>query len=124
VTEKEKFSVKFQKVNQEIDSLKARLASKGNTELNIVTQVDGASQSTSIPSEGVSEVNVSQHVSTCDEMTHVEIARENNKVIVHATSEMPKNRDICSELSLPTFVDCNKQSVVTFIRDLDMYFEF
>jgi hypothetical protein len=67
---------------------------------------------------------MSQLVSTCDEVTHVEIARENNKAIVHATSEMPNNRDICSKLSLPTFVDCNKQSAVTFIRDLDMYFEF
>jgi CRP-like cAMP-binding protein len=107
VTEKENNSVKFQKVNQEIDSLKARLASKGNTELN-VTQVDGASQSTSISSGSVSEVNVSKHVSTCDEVTHVEIARENNKAIVHATFEMPNIRDICSELSLTTFVDCNK----------------
>jgi hypothetical protein len=67
---------------------------------------------------------VSQHLSICDEVTHVEIARENNKATVHATPEMPNNRDIRSKLCKPTFVDCNKQSAVTFIRDLDMYFEF
>ena len=47
----------------------------------------------------------------------------NDTAVVNATSEMPINRDSLSELSLPSFVDCNKQSVVTFMRDLDMYFE-
>jgi len=47
----------------------------------------------------------------------------NNTAVVNATSEMPINRDSLSELSLPSFVDSNKQSVVTFMRDLDMYFE-
>jgi hypothetical protein len=43
--------------------------------------------------------------------------------VVNTNSEMPVNRDSFSELSLPSFLDSNKQSVVTFIRDLDMYFE-
>jgi len=44
-------------------------------------------------------------------------------LVVNATSEMPTNRDSFREISLPSFVDCNKQSVVTFMWDLDMYFE-
>ena len=51
-------------------------------------------------------------------MSHV-----NDTAVVNATSEMPINRDSLSELSLPSFVDCNKQSVVAFMRNLDMYFE-
>jgi hypothetical protein len=42
---------------------------------------------------------------------------------VVSASEMPINRDSLSELSLPAFLNCNKLSVVTFLRDLDMYFE-
>ena len=48
----------------------------------------------------------------------------NNTAVVNANSQMSINRDSLSELSLPSFVDCNKQLVVTFMRDLDMYFEF
>jgi surface antigen len=54
LAEKENSLLKLQKVNQEIDILKARLASKqasenlsaskGNTELNQVTNVNSASQ--------------------------------------------------------------------------------
>jgi hypothetical protein len=47
----------------------------------------------------------------------------NNTTVVRA-SEMPSNRDSLSKLSLPAFVNCNKQSVVIFLRDLDMYFDF
>ena len=36
---------------------------------------------------------------------------------------MPSNCDTLNELSLPGIVNNNKQSVVTFLRDLDMYFE-
>jgi len=134
LAEKESNLLKFQKVNQEIDILKARLASKqasenlsaskGNTELNKVTHVESASQNTITPSESVSEANVSHNVSTCIDVANVELSRVNNTAVVNATSEMPINRDSLRELSLQSFVDCNKQSVVTFMRDLGMYFEF
>jgi hypothetical protein len=62
-------------VNQEIEFLKARLASKqasenlstskGNTEQNQVANVSSSSQSTITPSDSVNEVNVSHKVSTC-----------------------------------------------------------
>jgi hypothetical protein len=103
---------------------KARLASKSSLELNLVTQVEGASQSTSRAAGSMSNVNVSQKMATCEEVTHVEIPREINKATVNSTAEMADRRDVCSELSLPTFFDCNKQSADTFLRELDMYFEF
>jgi len=62
-------------------------------------------------------------VSTCIDVANVELSHVNNTAVVNATSEMPIYRDSLSELSLPSFVDCNKQSVVTFMGDLDTYFE-
>jgi hypothetical protein len=124
--------LKFQKVNQEIEILKVRLASKQasenlsaakrNTEQNRVANVKSASQNHITPSGSESEVNVSHNVSTCIDVANVELSHANNTAVVNATSELPINRDSISELSLPSFVDCNKQSVVTFMRDLDMYF--
>jgi len=72
LTEKESDLLKFQKVNQDTEILKARLASrqasenlsatKGNTVQNQVANVDSASQSHITPSGSVSEVNVSRTV--------------------------------------------------------------
>ena len=62
-------------------------------------------------------------MSTCIDVANIELSHVNNNTVVNATSEMPISRDSLSELSLPSFVDCNKQSVVTFMRDLDPYFE-
>jgi hypothetical protein len=134
LAEKESMLVKFQKVNQEIDILKARLASKeaneylpaskGNTEQSPVANVKSASQSNITLSGSISEVNVSHNVSTCSDIANAELSHVNNTTVVNANSEMPTNRDSLSELSLPSFVDCSKQSVVTFIRNLDMHFEF
>jgi hypothetical protein len=62
-------------------------------------------------------------VSTCTDVANVGLSHVNNTAVVNATSEMPINCDSLSELSLSSFVDCNKQLVVTFMRDLDMYFE-
>ena len=62
-------------------------------------------------------------VSTCIDVAIVEFSHVSNTAVVNATSEMPINRDSLRKLSLPSFLDCNKQSVVTFVRDLDMYFE-
>ena len=131
--EKESNLLKFQKVNHEIEIMKARLASKqasedlsatkGNTEHSQVTNLNSASQSNITPIGNVSEVNVGHNVSTCIDVTNAQLSQVNNTAVVNATSEMPINRDTLSELSLPSFVDCNKQSVVTFMRDLDMYFE-
>ena len=56
-------------------------------------------------------------------VTNAQLSHVNNTAVVNATSEMPISRDSLSELRLTSFVDCNKQSVVTFMRDLDMYFE-
>jgi len=120
----------FQKVNQEIEILKARSASrqagenlsgaKGNTEQNLVANENSACQSNVTPSGSVSEVNVSHNVFTCADVANVELSHVNNTAVVNSTFDMPINRDLLSELSLPSFVDCNKQSVVTFMRDLDM----
>jgi len=133
LAEKESSLLKFQKVDQEIQILKGKLASrqasgnlaaaKGNTEQNQVANVNCASQSNITPSGSVSEVNVIHRVSTCADVANVELSHVNNIAVVNATSEMPINRDSLSELSLPSFVDGNKQSVFTFMRDLDMYFE-
>ena len=72
---------------------------------------------------GVSETSGSRNEPTCSDVANVEIPHVNNATVVSAASEMPINRDSLSELSLPAFVNCKKQSVVTFMRDLDMYFE-
>jgi phage host-nuclease inhibitor protein Gam len=118
LAEKESTLVKFQKINQEIDILKARLASKQanenlpatkrNTEQNPVANVNNASQSNITPSGSMSEVNVSHNVSTCIDVANAELSHVNNTAVVNATSEMPINRDSLCELSLPSFVDCNK----------------
>jgi hypothetical protein len=71
----------------------------------------------------VSEANVSYNVSTCIDVANVELSHVNNTAVVNATSEMPINRDSLSEISLPSFVDRNKQSVGTFMLDLDIDFE-
>jgi hypothetical protein len=70
----------------------------------------------------VSETSGSHNQSTCSDVANIEIPKVNNTTVVSA-SEMPINRDSLSEPNLPAFVNSNKQSVVTFLRDLDMYFE-
>ena len=55
----------------------------------------------------MSEANVSHNVSTCNDVANVELSHVNNTAVVNAISEMPINRDSLSELSLPSFVDCN-----------------
>ena len=130
---KKAICLKFQKLNKEIEILKARLdskqasenlsAAKGNTEQNQVVNVNSASHNHITPSGSESEVNVSHNVSTWIDVANVELSHVNDTAVVNATSEMPINRDSLSELSLPSFVDCNKQSVVAFMRNLDMYFE-
>ena len=98
-------------------------AAKGNTEQNLVANENSACQSNITPSGSVSEVNVSHNVFTCADVANAELSHVNNTAVVNATSDMPISRDSLSELSLPSFVDCNKQSGVTFMWDLDMYFE-
>ena len=117
-----------------MDILKARLvskqanenlpASKRNSEQNPVVNVNSASQSNITPSGSTSEVNISHNVSTGIDVANAELSHVNNTAVVNATSQMPIDRDSLSELSLPSSVDCNKQSVVIFMQDLDMYFEF
>jgi hypothetical protein len=133
LAEKESNLLKFQNVNEETGIMKAKLASKqasenlsaakGNTEQNQVANVNNASQNTITPSRNVRKANVSHNVSTCIDVANVELSHANNTAVVNATSEMPINRHSLSELSLPSFVDCNKQSVLTFMWDIDMYFE-
>jgi hypothetical protein len=67
-------------------------------------------------------VNVKQSVSTCVDVANNEMSPA-NPIDVNAISEMPRNRDLLNELGLSTFLDCNRQSVVTLLRDLEMYFE-
>jgi hypothetical protein len=118
-----------QKVNQEIEVLKARLAAKrvskelsaaGSSEQSVVIDVNSTGHNVTTPSGSVSETNCSQSEFTCSDVANVEISHVNTSTSVNTTSEVPANRDSLSELSLPSFVDCNKQSVVTFVRDLDM----
>jgi len=109
LTEKESSLLKFQKVNQEIETLKARLASrqaseylpaaKGNTEPYQVANVNSASQSNITRSGSVSEVNVIHSVSTCTDVANVELSHVDNSAVVNVTCEMPINRDSLSELS-------------------------
>jgi hypothetical protein len=121
-----------QKVNQEIEVLKVGLAAKqvseelsaaGSSEQSVVIDVNSTGHNVTSPSGSASEANGSQSESTCSDVANVEISHVNNTTVVNATSEMSANRDSLSELSLPSFVDCNNQSVVTFVHDLDMYFE-
>jgi len=133
IVEKESSLLKFWKVDQEIEILKAKLpsrqargiltAAKVNTEQNQVANANCASQSNIIPSGSVSKLNVIHSGSTYIDVANVELFHVNNTAVVNATSEMLINRDSLSKLSLPSFVDGNKKSVGTFMRDLDMYFE-
>jgi Tfp pilus assembly major pilin PilA len=103
LAEKESKLLKFQKVNKEIEILKARLASKqasenlsaakGNTEQNQVANVNSASQNHITPSGSESEVNVSHNVSTCIDVANVELSHVNDTAVVNATSEMPIKRN-------------------------------
>ena len=123
----------FFKVNQEIEILKAKFASKqasenlsaskGNNEQNQVSNVNSASQSTITPSWNVREANVSHNMSTCIHVANVKLSHVNSTAVVNASSEMSINRDTFSEIIPPSFVDCNKQSVVTLMLDIGMYFE-
>jgi ElaB/YqjD/DUF883 family membrane-anchored ribosome-binding protein len=115
-----------QKVNQEIEVLKARLDAKQATEDlsgassyegNTVVDVNRTSHNTITLSGSVSETSGSHNESTCSDVAHVEMPHVNNTTVLSA-SEMAINRDSLSELSLPAFVNCNKQSVVTFLRNL------
>jgi hypothetical protein len=107
----------------------ARLASesvsvsKRNTELNQVTSVKVAGQNSINTSGGVSEVNLSHNMSNCGDVANSDLFLVSNTTVVNTNSEMPLNRDTLSELNLPAFLDCSKQSVVMFLRNLDMYFE-
>jgi hypothetical protein len=111
-------------VNREIEVLKARLAAKrvseellaaGGSEQSVVIGINSTGHNATTPSQSVSETNSSQSESTCSDVANVEISCVNTTTVVKATSEVPANRDSPSELSLPSFVDCNKQSVVTFV---------
>jgi hypothetical protein len=93
-----------------------------SSERNTVVDVNSTTHNTINLSGGVSETSDSHNEYTCSDVAHVEIPHVNNTTVVSAP-EMPINSDSLSELSLPAFVNCNKQSVVTFLRDLDMYFE-
>jgi len=84
--------------------------------------VNSTSHNTITLSGGVSETSRSHNESTCSDVANVEISHVNSTTVVSAF-EMPINRDSLSELSLPAFVNCNKQSVVTFMWELDTYFE-
>jgi hypothetical protein len=144
LAEKENTLLKFQKVNHEIEILKAGLASKQTSETlsvksvnmkqNHVAKIAKPSQGTITPTASVGSNNVTDqgsvseviccnNVSTYDDVTYAELSHVNNTAVLNTTSDMPINQDSLRELSLPSFLDSNKQSVVTFLRDLDMYFE-
>ena len=82
LAEKKSSLLKFQKVDQEIEILKAKLASrqasgnlaaaKGNIEQNQVASVNCASQSNITPSGSLGKVNVTHSVSTCADVANVE----------------------------------------------------
>jgi hypothetical protein len=114
-----------QKVNQEVEVLKAKLSTKrvskelsaaGSSERSVVIDVNSTGHNVMTPSRGASETNCTQSGSTCSDVANAEISHVNTTTVVNAIFEMPANRDSLSELSLPSFVDCNKQSVVTFVR--------
>ena len=52
--------------------------------------------------------------STCSAAVNVEIAQVKNATDVSAVSVITSNRDTLNGLSLPAFVNSNKQLVVTF----------
>jgi hypothetical protein len=106
-----------QKVNQEIEVLKAKLDAKqaseylsgaSSSERNTVVDVNRISHNTITLSGGVSETSGSHNECTCSDVARVEIPHVNNTTVVSA-SEMPINCDSLSELSLPAFVNCNNQ---------------
>jgi hypothetical protein len=88
LAEKESKLLEFQKVNQEIEILKARLASKqisenlsaaeGNTEQNQVANVNSASQKNVTPSGSMNEANISYDGSTCTDVANVQLPHVNN----------------------------------------------
>ena len=116
-----------QNVSQEIENLKARLTDKlvsaGSSEQSAEIDVSDAGHNVMTPAKSVSETNCSQSESACSDVANVEISHVKTTTLVNVSSEMPADRDSLNELILPSFVDCNKQSVVTFVRDFDMYFE-
>ena len=63
------------------------------------------------------------HVSACVEGANVELSHVNNTAVVNVTSEMTIYRDSLRELTLPSFVACNKRSVITFMWDINVCFE-
>jgi hypothetical protein len=67
-------------------------------------------------------VNVKQSVSNRVDVANNEMS-PSNAIDVNVISDMPRNRDWLNELRLSTFLDGNRQSAVTFLRDLDMHFE-
>ena len=120
-----------QKLDKEIEALKVRLDAKqacedlsvaGSSELNTV-DVNSNSHNTSTRAGSVGETRGRHNESTCSDAVNVAITQVKNANDVSAVSEMPSNCDTLNELSLPGIVNNNKQSVVTFLRDLDMYFE-
>jgi hypothetical protein len=133
IAEKERNASKFQKFEQEIQTLKgtivARVASesisvaKGNTGLNQGTSVKVASQNSSNSSGGVSGVNLSHDMSNCSDVANSDKSLVSNATAVNTNSEMPLSSELLHELTLPLFVDCNKQSVLAFLSDLDLFFE-
>ena len=133
LAEKESNAIKFQNLNQEVEGLKARLAikqfsenvsvTKRNNQQNSATDVDCVSHDTTTPSGSVCEVHVNQNLPTCTDVVNNEMSHTDTTNTRNAISEMPLSRDWLNEISLPIFLDCSKQSVVTFLRDLDMFFE-
>jgi hypothetical protein len=109
LAEKECSLLKFQKVNQEIEVLNARLtsklasenlsAAKKNTEQNQVANENSASQNHITASGSESEVNASHNVSTCIDVTGVELSHANNTAVVFATFETPINGESLSEIT-------------------------
>jgi hypothetical protein len=113
--EKETNFLRFQKVNQEFEVLKARLGSNqasddlpgpaGSSEQSTVTGVNKPSQNTITSSGSVRKKYGGQSVHTCSDCEIIEISHVTNAAVVSANSEMPTNREFLSELSLPPFVD-------------------
>jgi hypothetical protein len=131
--DKERNEAKFVKFEQEIKAMKGMIAAridsgsssaaKRNAELTQVSNVKVSSLNSVNSSTGVSEVELSNNLPSCSEVYSSELSHVGNLNVVNTISEMPLNRDMLNELSLPTFDNCNKQSVVMFLRDLDLYFE-
>jgi hypothetical protein len=113
LAEKESTSLRFQKVNQEIDLSKAGLASKQasenlsagrvNMEQIQLAKIANASQSAITPSASVgsnnlidqgsvSEVNICNNVSAYGDVTDAELSHVSNTAVVNTTSQMPVNQ--------------------------------